>query len=286
MRTLRLVLWTSVVLLIAGGSAMAQDAALAAPAEPAAAEAASAAEAAPAEAVPAEAPAPAEVAATAEPAPEPVASSAPTSGEIAAAAEDAAEEEECVFGKVCLGPVLTLGLANPLGIGVHARIDEQWGVGLDYQFLPSLSIGDASAGISLFTLDGRWYPGGSNFFLSLGFAYQSFYADASTSVMTAAGPVPMTVEGSVGVPAIKFGLGVMGGDGFVMGIDLALEVPLGSASVDITSDVQGPAGSEDVAEVQAELNSLETDIEDAGDTLVNMLPVLFQVNLIRIGYMF
>ena len=34
------------------------------------------------------------------------------------------------------------------------------------------------------------------------------------------------VSGDIGIPQIKFGLGLMGHDGFVMGIDLAFGIPL------------------------------------------------------------
>jgi hypothetical protein len=172
--------------------------------------------------------------------------------------------------------VLTLGLFNPLGFGIHARIAEDWGAGFDYQFLPSISVGDASASISLITFNGRWYPGGGSFFLAAGFALQMFDAEASSDVMGQT----LTVQGEASIPSFMLGLGVMGGSGFIMGIDLALEIPLGGGVSVARPPVTGDMAIDDTNA------DLANTVGDAGDTLVELLPVLFQLNLLRIGYMF
>ena len=189
------------------------------------------------------------------------------------------EGPHCLAEKICLGPVLTLGVFNPLGFGVHARLYEHFGVGLDYQFLPSISAGDASAGISLFSLMGRWHPGGSSFFLALGFSYQSFFAEGTSSTPTG----DAKIEASVGIPQLAFGLGVMGGEGFVMGIDLALGIPLGSADVEFDSQMPDADENPELAEMYEQQRK---DIEKIAETFLEILPATFQLNLIRIGYMF
>ena len=185
------------------------------------------------------------------------------------------------MGGFCLGPVLTLGVLNPLGIGLHSRFSEQFGFALDYQFLPSISVSDVSAGISLVTLQGRWHPGGSSFFLGLGFAYQSFYAEGS--VADPSGGAGVNIDASVGIPQLMLGLGVLGGEGFVMGIDLAFGIPLGSA--DVTFDSRMPDANDDPALAAAYAQQKE-DIEDFAETMLELLPATFQLNLIRIGYLF
>ena len=82
--------------------------------------------------------------------------------------------------------MLSLGLINPLGIGAHARYGENFGFGFDYQFLPTLTFSNASAGWSLITVEARWYPFGGSFFLGGGFGYQNFNADGATSDRSAA----------------------------------------------------------------------------------------------------
>jgi hypothetical protein len=215
-----------------------------------------------------------------EPAPEPVAAApapAPTP-EIAPippaeTGEQIEEEAKCAMKELCVGPVLSLGLINPLGIGAHARYQENWGFGLDYQFIPSLTFGDASAGWSLFTLEGRWYPWGNAFWLGAGFGYQSFNAEAEAS----GGGSTVRVEGTVGVPALKLGLGFMGRDGFVMGIDLGFNLPLGGTDVEFS----GSGLSDDPMVAQ-----LRSDIADAADKGIGLIPFIPQLNLLRIGYLF
>ena len=197
---------------------------------------------------------------------------APAPDKAAEEPKDDDEADKCVFDKLCFGPVLTLGILNPLGIGVHARYDRDWGFGLDYQFLPEIGSGGAKAGISLLTIDGRLYPFAGSFFLSGGLAFQS----ASFSAIATDPTGNTTVKGSITVPTFKLGLGFMGHDGFVMGIDLALEIPLGGTSVDFESTASGAAG----------IAGAKKDINDAADLLVKALPLLFQLNLIRIGYLF
>jgi hypothetical protein len=295
----RFLLWTCLALALAS-NAVAQTAAPvpapapaaapapatpapAAPADPAAAPAAAptsapivigqpAAEPA-AEPVPAPAPAPV-------PAPQPAVQPAPAPAPLSPHTEPPPPaEDKCVLGTFCFGPVLTLGLLNPIGFGVHGRFAEQLGFGIDYQFLPSIGADDISAGISLFTITGRWHPGGSSFFLGLGFSYQSFYAEG-----TLADPITgerAKIEASAGLPQLMFGLGVLGGSGFVMGIDLALGVPLGG--VDVSFDSEMPDGN---PELEAMYDDQKKQIEDISEVLLEILPVTFQLNLLRIGYIF
>jgi hypothetical protein len=254
-------------------------------AEPAVAPVAPLDPAAPAEAAtfPEAAPPPEAAPMMAEPTPEPVAAPAPAPVPAptpamaalppAETGEHVEEEAKCAMKDLCVGPVLSLGLINPLGIGAHARYQDNWGFGLDYQFIPSLAFGDASAGWSLFTLEGRWYPWGNAFWLGAGFGYQSFNAEAEAS---GAGST-LRVEGTVAVPALKLGLGFMGRDGFIMGIDLGFNLPLGGTDVEFS----GSGLSDDPMVAQ-----LRSDIEDAAEKGIGLIPFIPQLNLLRIGYLF
>ncbi len=171
--------------------------------------------------------------------------------------------------------MLSAGLLNILGVGIHARYGDYLGFGIDYQWF-KLSLSSASMGLSLVTLDGRLYPFGGAFFLSGGFAYQHAGFDATTG--------NQKVAASVGIPLFKLGLGFMGRSGFVMGIDLALELPLGSTHAKFSTPAPDPATA-----MQAEIdnyNKAHKNIADASDKGLRMLPFLFQLNLLRIGYLF
>ncbi len=258
-------------------------------AAPAGASAAPSAEATPAaaapvvapEAVPAPAPAPEAVPAPApvpEAAPAPVApppppAAAPEAAPVAPPPPPADEESKCVLGDLCFGPVLTGGLFNVIGLGVHARYGDYLGFGADYQFF-NLTASSTSLGLSLITLDGRLYPFGGSLFLSAGFAYQNINLKAT------AGALP--VKAGISAPLFKLGLGFMGHDGFVAGIDLALELPLGSTKT--TFDTSLPAGAD--AKAIADYNASKKNIEKAGDLFARALPFMFQLNLLRLGFLF
>jgi hypothetical protein len=222
------------------------------------------------EAVPAPAPAPAPVVA------------APPPAEPSPMGEDTGENppsKQCALGKLCMGPVLSLAVINPLGFGAHARYGEHFGFGLDYQFLPTVGVNNVSAGWSLFTVEGRWYPFGGAFFLGGGFAYQS--AHMSATINSGLPGTQFAVKGNISMPALKFGLGLMGHDGFVMGIDLALNVPLGSTNVNFqmpTGVAAGPA-----ADMVA---TAHKNINDTASKGIKALPFIPQLNLIRVGYLF
>lgn len=220
-----------------------------------------------------------------EPAPQPAPAPAPAAvaAEALAVASESVEGEagedaepaRCALGDLCIGPVLSLGAINPLGFGLHARYGEYLGFGVDYQFLPTLTFSSASASWSLITVEARVYPFGGSFFVGGGFGYQSLNAGAS---MTDPAGGVVSAEGSVGVPALKLGLGFMGKSGFVFGIDLGFNVPLASTEVEFAG-IASSASPETMA-------NLRQQIRDAAETGIDLAPFIPQLNLLRFGYLF
>jgi hypothetical protein len=169
--------------------------------------------------------------------------------------------------------MFSLGVVNVVGFGAAARYGDHFGFAIDYQFMPSLTFGAIDASWSLFTVEGRWHVGGSAFWLGGGFGLQSFSAEGPVT-----GPgTSMSVEGTVSIPALKLGLGVMGRDGFVMGIDLGFNIPLGG------TDVGFSGADPDVYPAAAQA---QNDIKDAANDAVSLMPVIPQFNVLRIGYLF
>lgn len=187
----------------------------------------------------------------------------------------------CLLGDFCLGPVLTLGAINPLGIGAQVR-NKYLGAGIDYQFIPSLTISNTSARWSLFSVDARVFPFGGSFFLGLGFGYQSFSAARTES--TEYGDV--NVKGELGIPMLKLGIGFIGSSGFVMGIDLGLGFPLGGTNVDFQVKSDAASEFQDEPTYQNTLADVRRSVNDAADAAVKVLPFIPQLNLFRIGYLF
>lgn len=249
----------------------------------------------PPEAAPSDMPAtPAEAPPSALPAPLPeapppasTAAAAPVAAPVAAPAAPPTESEsqakepesKCLIGDLCVGPLFTLGAINALGLGAHARYGKYVGFGLDYQWFPNVTVGDASAGWSLVTGEGRWYPFGGAFWLGGGLALQTFRAGVTGH--TSLGDVGL--NGKLTMPAFKLGLGFMGHDGFVMGIDLSANIPLGGTHVGF-APLSGAAAN--IPEGQQMRDQLQQKINDAANKGVKLIPFIPQLNLVRIGYLF
>ena len=187
------------------------------------------------------------------------------------------EPARCALGDLCIGPVLRLGAINPLGIGVHARYGEYFGFGFDYQFLPTLTFSNASASWSLITVEARVIRSAASFFLGGGFGYQTLNASASMSDPLGGS---VTAEGSVGVPALKLGLGFMGRNGFVFGIDLGFNDPARQHRRRVRQPSASNASAGDA------WRTFASSSRDAANAGVNLAPFIPQLNLLRFGYLF
>jgi hypothetical protein len=223
------------------------------------------------------------------PAPAPVGAAPPPAydAEIAPEYEYPTDDREpsagpCALGDFCLGPVLTLGVPNLVGIGAHVRIGKFVGVGADYQYLPTFGIQSVPVDASSITLEGRLYPTGDSFFVGGGFAYQSVTAEGRRLVKDPNG-VEFTLagKGEVGLPLLKLGIGWLGYAGAVIGIDLAIEIPLGSRKLDITT-----TGSDGSEVFDDEVAALRRNVQDQADHMLDILPLVIQLNFLRLGYMF
>jgi hypothetical protein len=128
----------------------------------------------------------------------------------------------------------------------------------------------------LWTAEARLFPLGGPIWLGGGFAFQT--VEASTEVEYQGLSAPVT--GTMGVPLLKLGLGFLGHSGLVIGVDVGVNLPLGSR--DVALDV--PSTSNGVA--QAEIDRREAELQGSVDSVVGFLPVIPQVNLLRLGYLF
>lgn len=186
-------------------------------------------------------------------------------------------DRDCVLQALCFGPLLTLGAIDPLGIGAHLRYGQYVGFGVDYQFLPArIDMGAASSTWSLLTVEGRVYPFANAFFIAAGLGYKSI--SARLRHMTPIGEVRMV--GAVSLPALKLGIGFMGHDGFVLGADIGFNFLLGSPNVEFGAP-GGPG-----ANYQTASFALQQEVSEIADEAIDSFPVIPQVNLIRMGYLF
>jgi tetratricopeptide (TPR) repeat protein len=189
---------------------------------------------------------------------------------------EASAASSCLLAKVCLGPVVSLlGPPNLIGGGLHARIGRYLGVGVDYQALPKLTFSQISVGTSLVSANARVYPFGGAFFLSGGIGYQSVRGEIREG--------DISLSARTGFPAAMASIGFMGHDGFVLGADLGLLFPLSSMRVSLHENA---AALTQNGVSQDDIDSTRTKAENRVNKVLDAVPLLVQVNLIRIGYMF
>ena len=86
------------------------------------------------------------------------------------------------------------------------------------------------------------------------------------------------------MPALKLGLGFMGHDGFVMGIDLGFQIPLGSTDVEF--EVRTNGGGAMQRRTAGAMVDTQGDMQDGADAAISLIPFIPQLNLLRFGYLF
>lgn len=214
--------------------------------------------------------------AEAAPAPSQSATAAVTATTFEPEAGDENYDSGCALKPVCVGPVFSLfGPPNIVGGGIHARIGRYLGVGVDYQVLPTLNLNPISFGASLLSANARVYPFGGAFFVSGGMGYQAYRGQIRDG--------DITISARTGFPAVIASLGFMGKSGFVLGADLGLLFPLGTLRATVQDENNALAQS---GIPQEDIDSARSDAESIANKALNKLPLLVQVNLLRVGYMF
>ena len=216
------------------------------------------------------------------PAPVTVAAATPVETKLTAPQAEPTDEPEasaassCALSQVCMGPVVSLlGPPNLIGGGVHARITNYLGIGVDYQVMPTLNFNPVSMGTSLFSATARVYPFGGAFFLGGGIGYQVYRGQVREG--------DISVSARTGFPAAMASIGFMGKSGFVLGMDLGLLFPLSSPRIRIHESTGNIA---QVGFTQSDIDEAREKAESEVNKLLKAMPLTVQVNLLRLGYMF
>jgi hypothetical protein len=174
----------------------------------------------------------------------------------------------CLLGDFCFGPQITLGAVNAFGIGLAARYGPRFGFALDYQATPAIGI-NTRIGLSAVSATARFY-------LTEGlFLYGGLARQMASIQMTESG---VTADADASLTGPVFGAGYMTSSGFLLGIDLGLMVPISRQTRTSFNTGQIPYGISYEPARQA--------AEDRVLSLVNDVPVVPQLNLLRVGYLF
>lgn len=190
------------------------------------------------------------------------------------ALENIPNKQPCLLTPVCIGPVATLfSTLGTLGIGVRASYGDFLGASLDYQALPTINFSKFSIGTGMFSATARVYPLKGKLFVGAGFGYLHYFLRFRSDI---------DAEARVGVPIGLINVGFTGRSGFVFGMDAALVVPLKKMRAKVTAK----AGEDAPDLAQNELEEQRADVADDINRVLGKIPILVQLNLVRIGYIF
>ena len=183
--------------------------------------------------------------------------------------------ETCLAGDVCIGLAGVLGAPNPLGAGLTLRLPPYVSLAADVQFLPEIVIEGVDVNARLLSFMVRAHPFRGGFFAGMGLALQHIRARGERT--------GVSVTADLNLPAIAFGLGyATDGGGLYLGIDAAIMIEVGDSTLQTPDypDLDELPAAQDI------VMRLEDEAQDAVDSVKDLLPFMFQVNLLRLGYAF
>lgn len=180
----------------------------------------------------------------------------------------------CLLGDTCIGLVATGGLPNAAGVGISLRMGDYLGIGLDTQILPKIKVDSAEVSAKLFTASIHLHPLKNALFASLGLGLQQVEASLDHPAAS--------VQADWNIPVLSLGFGLISRSGFTLGTDLAIFVELQNSDLKLETVDLGP----DLVLEPALQERLESEANAAVDSVRSVLPVMFQLNVLRVGYQF
>ena len=159
------------------------------------------------------------------PAPPPVspAPASPTPDATASVSSDLSPshgDDYGIFGPVRFGPLAGAGiLARPIAIEGFVKIYKLVGLGLEYAFLPKVTLDSVDVSAYSIGADARLFAFSGSFFLGAGFGYQS--ATGTNDLLGSATATSLYITPRLGwLVVFDFGL--------ALGLDLGVTIPIGA----------------------------------------------------------
>jgi hypothetical protein len=131
-----------------------------------------------------------------------------------------ADRHDGIFGPLRIGPIASLGVPRPVSVELFAKVANTIGVGIEYSFLPTMTVDIVTVRAQGVAGDLRWFVLGSPFFLGVGAGVQWLSAVGSTQGYTA------TVDASKTFITPRLGVMWTFGPGFSIGADAGVELPV------------------------------------------------------------
>lgn len=173
-----------------------------------------------------------------------------------------------------IGGLAGLGFPRPFQLEAFAKFEQQFGVGLEYSFMPPTTVQGVWSRFNAVSVDGRWFPFKGGFFIGLRAGRQ--WLDASmTETIAGLGTGTEAMNAAAWFVNPRIGYLYTFPSGITLGIDAGVQLPIGA-----TYERSGPATAAGVAQGTQFDNTLRI----VANTLGN--DVTPTVDLLQIGFLF
>jgi hypothetical protein len=182
-----------------------------------------------------------------------------------------AKPEETDRDAFRIGPLVGVGFPRPFALEGFAKFGGVIGGGLEYSFLPQVTVSNVAASFQALAADLRVFPFKGAFFLGLRAGRQ--WLDGSTTVTVGPVSVPESMAATTWFLNPRLGILYTFDSGFTLGIDAGVQLPI---SPEFHRSGLG-SGTEATASVDQTLKSVS-------DALGNKPTPT--VDLLRVGFLF
>lgn len=163
-----------------------------------------------------------------EPPPEDAATLGPTP---ATPTRDAPSEEKKSDGEddetLRVGVLGGIGFPRPLSIEGMVKVKRTLALGVEYSLMPKIAVSGVEATFNAIAADARWFPFKGAFFIGMKAGHQRMNATSTMTIASYSITESATAEATFINPRIGFLF--TGKEGFTIGIDAGVQVPLSSS---------------------------------------------------------
>jgi hypothetical protein len=174
-----------------------------------------------------------------------------------------------------IGPLVGVGFPRPLAIEGLVKIERQFGLGVEYSFLPRMTIAGASTRFDAVAADARWFPFKGGFFIGMRGGRQ-WLTGSMTLTIQQVGSFTETAEAATWFVNPRLGYLYTWPSGVTLGIDAGIQLPIGA-----TYDRSGPATA---AGLTAQNTQTEATLRQIANTFGNSTTPT--IDLFRLGFLF
>lgn len=173
-----------------------------------------------------------------------------------------------------IGAVASLGFPRPFALEGMVKLEQQLTLGVEYSFLPRMTVSNVSTRFDAFALDANWHPFKGGFFIGLRGGRQ-WLSGSATLTVSNVGSFTETADAATWFVNPRFGYLYTFRSGFTLGIDAGVQLPIGA-----TYERSGPATAAGLAQGTTVDNTLKTVANVFGN---DVTPT---VDLLRVGFLF